>query len=320
MSAVAGPSRGRVACLGVVVADIVGKPIDRLPARGTLELIDRLELHIGGNAANAAASLARLGEPVSLVGKVGDDTLGGVVAGALAQAGVDTTPLARDPVAPTSASLVTVHSDGERSFLHAAGANAAMRVEDILWDRLDGVGYLLIAGLQLMTGMEGAPMAEVAREARRRGMVTVLDTVMNPRSRGWDGLEPVLEHLDWCVPSIDEARQLTGESDPERQARRLLDAGAGAVAIKMGSRGCALYRRGEAPVTVPGFTVDVVDTLGAGDSWCAGFLTGLRHGHGALTAARIGNRVGADCVGALGATTGIRRFDDVLGRLGEAPA
>jgi sugar/nucleoside kinase (ribokinase family) len=303
----------RIACLGVLVADVVGKPIDALPKRGTLELIDRIELHIGGNAANTAGALARLGPSARLVGKVGDDNFGAFLVGALERLGVDTRAVARaTDGTPTPCSLVTVHSDAERSFLHAPGTNATLTEADIAWELLEGVQLFHVAGLQLLVALEGEGVGRVLAAARARGMTTLLDTVMNPRSQGWAGLAPALPHLDWFVPSFEEVRALTGETTVEAQVAMLRAHGASNVAVKCGGEGCYIAPHEGAAFTVPSFAVPVVDTLGAGDSWCAGFLTGLLHDWPLERTARFANAVGACCVQALGATPGIRTVDETL--------
>ncbi len=303
-----------IVCLGVLVADVVAKPVDALPRRGTLELIERMELHIGGNAANSAAVLAKLGLPVKLVGKVGDDSFGAFLAEGLAKLGVDTCAVATDPHASTSVSLVTVHSDAERSFLHVAGANATLKSEDVDWGALGGSRFFHVAGLQLLTGLEGEGVAVVLAEAQKRGMVTLLDTVMNPRSAGWVGLAPALPHLDWFVPSVDEIQQLCGKVTVIEQiaACRVVNPALNMV-VKVGSEGCWVAEARKDPVLVPAEPgIMVVDTLGAGDAWCAGFLAGLSRGLVPLEAAALANRVGAACVQALGATTGIPRLEAFL--------
>jgi len=302
-----------IVCVGVIVADVVAKPIDVLPKRGTLDLIDRVELHIGGNAANSAGAVAKLGLPVQLVGKVGHDNFGDFLTGALARLGVDTRAVARDPEAPTSTSIVAVHSDAERSFLHAAGANTTFTHADIDWDALAGARYFHVAGLQLMTGLEGESVGLALAEAKRRGFFTMLDTVMNPRSQGWAGLAPALPHLDWFVPSVDELRQLCGPGTiPELIAACRVVNPALNMAVKVGADGCWIAEVGKEPVRVPAQPVTVVDTLGAGDSWCAGFLVGLSQGMLPRAAAALANKVGAACVQALGATTGIPRLETLL--------
>ena len=308
-----------VACLGLLVADAVGKPIDALPRKGALELVERIELHTGGCAANTAVALAKIGVQAAILGKVGADGFGDYLTGALQGHGLDTRGLVRDPASPTSATMVLVHSDAERSFLHVIGANAAFTEADVDWGAAGQARILHIAGLQLMPAFEGDGVARVLAEAKRRGQVTTLDTVMNPRSRWWDGLAPALPYLDWALPSFEEAARLTGETKALRQARVLQGAGAKNVAIKMGANGCLVAPRDAKPFHVPALAVEAVDALGAGDAWVAGFLTGLLHDWPLDKSARFANAVGACCVQALGATTGVRSLAETLAMLGEDP-
>lgn len=301
-----------VACLGILVADVVGTPIDALPRRGTLALVERIELHTGGCAANTAVALARIGVSTAVLGKVGADGLGDYVAGAMQSHGIDTRGLLRDPAAATAATMVVVHSDAERSFLHVPGANAVYNPDEVRWDVVGAARILHVAGLQLLPAFEGDPLARVLAEAKRRGLLTVLDTVMNPRSRGWDGLAPALPYLDWAVPSLEEAQALTGEAEEPGMIARLRAAGAKNVAIKRGDLGCLIAPENGEPFSCPALPVRAVDALGAGDAWAAGFLTGLLRDWPLAKTARFANAVGACCVQALGATTGVKSLDETL--------
>jgi sugar/nucleoside kinase (ribokinase family) len=170
-----------------------------------------------------------------------------------------------------------------------------------------------------MPQLEGEGVADVLAEAQRRGLLTVLDTVMNPRSAGWAGIAPALPFLDWTIPSFEEAKALTGEGKALRQARFFQAAGAKNVAIKMGANGCLIVPVDSEPFHVAPRAVEAVDALGAGDAWAAGFLTGLLHAWPPLEkTARFANAVGACCVEALGATTGIRSLNDTLALLKDA--
>lgn len=304
-----------VVCLGLLVADTVGKPIDALPARGTLELVERIELHTGGCAANTGVALARIGVATAIQGKVGADGFGDYLLGELTRQGLDMRGLVRDASSATSATMVLVHSDAERSFLHVIGANATFTADDVNWEALGGARILHVAGLQLMPAFEGDGVAQVLAEAKRRGLTTTLDTVMNPRSRWWDGLAPALPHLDWALPSFEEAARLTGESKALRQAIKLQAAGAKNVAIKMGAEGCLVAPEGRKAFHVAPLPVEAVDALGAGDAWVAGFLTGLLHDWPLERTARFANAVGACCVQALGATTGVKSLEETLAML-----
>ncbi len=297
----------KIACFGILVADCVTVTVDDLPERGTLGLVDRIELHIGGCAANTAVSLAKLGASVGVFGGTGTDGFGEFVVRTMETSGVDINGVHRFAEIQTGATVVCVHSDAERSFLHVPGANARFVARDMDWDRCADATLFHVAGPQLMPALERENgIATVLAEAKRRGMITTLDTVMNPASLGWSAVVDALPYLDWALPSESEAALLTGESDPLRQARVFQAGGAKNVAIKRGAQGCLVVPEGSEPFAVPALSVAAVDSLGAGDAWVAGFLLGLVEGWEIDRTARFANAVGACAVQAYGATTGIR--------------
>jgi sugar/nucleoside kinase (ribokinase family) len=256
-----------VACVGLLVADTVGTPIDALPRRGTLEIIDRIELHTGGNGANTSASLAKLACPSRCSARFGQDNFGDFMS-VRSRRAASTWPACAAMRPPELRPRWLSSLDAERTFLHVPGANATLTESDISWDAITDARIFHIAGLQLLSALEGEPLARVLAEAKRRGMITTLDTVMNPRSLGWAGLAPALPHLDWAVPSFEEAAQLTGETKALRQARKLQEAGARNVAIKMGAHGCLVVPENDKPFHVAALpNVQAIDALGAGDAW-----------------------------------------------------
>ena len=300
----------QVACLGILVADVVGKPIEAFPPRGTLTTVERMELHAGGCAANTSIALARLGVSTAVLGKVGADGFGDFLRQTLQKNGVEVQGVVVDPAASTSATMVAVHADGERTFLHHTGANAAYSVADVNWPVIEAAGILHIAGPFLMERFIGTDCADVLRRAKALGKTTTLDTVWDFTGRWLATLAPALPYLDFALPSLEEARLLTGQIAPRDMAQVLLDHGVGTVGIKMGEAGAYLRTSGGDTLTLPSLRVEAVDTLGAGDAWAAGFLCGLSHGWDLERTARFANAVGACCVEALGATTGIRSFAD----------
>jgi sugar/nucleoside kinase (ribokinase family) len=300
-----------VVCVGILVADIVGQPIDVYPERGKLALVPRMELHSGGCAANTGISLGKLGISTRIVGRVGQDGFGDFLIRELERHGLDTRGVARDAAVNTSATMVMVHSDAERSFLHYRGANAALTDADVPPELLEGARLLHVAGSFLMPKFDGEPTARVLALARRRGLLTCLDTAWDAQGRWLSLLAPCLPHLDHFVPSIEEARQITRRQAPEDVAAALRDAGVGTVVLKMGEEGC--YAHGpDGRFSLPALRVPAVDALGAGDAFAAGFIAGLVHGWDLERAARFATAVGATCVTALGATTGVRSLEETL--------
>lgn len=300
----------QIVCLGILVADVVGKPIDAFPPKGTLAAIERMELHAGGCAANTAIGLGKLGVAVGIQGKIGRDGFGEFLQGTLARAGVDARCLTQTDNAATSATMVAVDNAGERTFLHHPGANAAFTENDVNWPQIEEASILHVAGPFLMPQFMGDGCAHVLKRAQSLGKTTTLDTVWDFTGRWMSVLKPSLPFLDYLLPSLEEARQLTGRETPQDIAQTFLDAGVKAVGLKLGDAGCYLRTAAGDELTLPPLSVQVTDALGAGDAWAAGFLCGLTHGWNLEKTARFANAVGACCVEKLGATTGIRSFDD----------
>jgi sugar/nucleoside kinase (ribokinase family) len=298
-----------IICLGILVADVIGRPIDVYPAPGTLQLVDRITPHIGGCAANTGIGLQTLGVTTRVAGKVGRDGLGAFVRGELEAHGV-VAEIAEDEIAPTSATMVMVQSDGERSFLHCTGANATLEWTDLDAHLLEAATLLHIAGHGLMPRFDGQGCAFTLQLAREHGLETCLDTAGAPDALWCENLRLCLPHLDYFVPSLHEVSALfPGETSPERIAEKLLAAGVQTVALKMGTAG-SFVTNGRESHHVPAFRVEAVDATGAGDAFAAGFLCGVSRQMSLLECARLGNACGALCTTQVGTVAGFRSFEE----------
>lgn len=298
-----------VACLGILVADLLGRPIDSLPPRGRLGLVEQMTLHIGGCAANTGIDLARLGVSTAVLGKVGADGLGDFVVHTLERSGLDTRGVVRDADATTSATMVLVGSDGERTFLHHLGGNARYRADEVNWEVIGETRLLHVAGALVMPALDGPPMAGVLRRGREKGLLTSLDTVWDATGKWMQTLGPCLAYTDYFLPSLSEAQEITGRKEPRDVARALRDAGVRTVGLKLGEAGCYV-QTADAELNVPAFKVHAVDGTGSGDAWDAGFLCGILNGWDLERTARFANAVGAFCVTAVGATAGVRSLEE----------
>jgi sugar/nucleoside kinase (ribokinase family) len=164
----------------------------------------------------------------------------------------------------------------------------------------------------VMPGIDGKPMAELLRHARRAGVITFLDTVWDDTGRWMDILAPCLPYVDYFVPSLLEARVLTGLNDPSEVARALLSRGPGTVGLKMGMDGCLVISGEGQIIRLPAFQVDAVDATGAGDAFAAGFIAGVWEEWSLEQTARFANAVGALSVTGLGAAGGILSLPETL--------
>jgi sugar/nucleoside kinase (ribokinase family) len=309
-----------IVCLGIMVADVVGRPLRALPGSGRLVLVDEMSLHTGGCAVNTATGLAWLGLPVQVIGKVGRDPFGDFLLRELDARGVGTRGVSRDPQVGTSATMVMVDPDGERRFVHYIGANARLTLDDVELDMVERASILHVAGSLVLPGIDGQPTAELLRQAQAAGVITFLDTVWDDTGRWMDLLGPCLPHVDYFVPSLAEAQALTGLDGPEDVTRALLDRGVGTVGLKMGADGCLVMTGAGELLHVPAFEVDVVDATGAGDAFAAGFIAGVWLGWPLEQTARFANAAGALCVTGLGATGGLRSLPETLAFMESAKA
>lgn len=303
----------KILCIGSLTTDVIVSPASSVPAPGTLRSVDSITTHVGGCASNAAIDIAKLGAPVTFAGKVGADSFGSFVRETLQNNGVAVDGLVTDPDVSTTVSIVCVAENGERSFLYQPGSSSALRLEDIDKKLIDEADIVFYAGAMLMQSLDGAPAAEMMKYAKSRGKFTVMDTAWDFEDIWLPKVREVIPYLDLFMPSIEEAQKLTGETDINAVADRLFEFGAANVIVKAGKDGALICPAGEPRRMVPTYLkYKPVDTTGAGDSFCAGFLTGLAQGWDFLRSAQFANAVGTHCILAIGASTGIRPIAEIL--------
>lgn len=302
---------GKVLCAGLLVGDFLSKPVTQMPERGKLTLVEKSELHVGGCAANTALVLKKLGGQVALIGKVGDDNLGRFVLGVLKEAGIEVEGVKIVPGVNTSGTSVLVHPDGERSFIHSFGANALLSAQDFEDSYLQKFSILHIAGVLLMPGLEGEQLARVVERGKQLGLTVCLDTAWDSRGIWMGALKQALPYVDYFLPSIEEARMITGCQEPEEIALYLLGCGVKNVALKMGEKGSFIMNR-EVKKHFLALPIEVVDTTGSGDGYVAGFLSGLIRKLPFETCGLLANLAGAKIATAIGANSGISSWQDLL--------
>jgi sugar/nucleoside kinase (ribokinase family) len=300
-----------VVCLGNVLVDILVKPVQQLPPVGGLLAVDHIEMAMGGCAANTAVALSRLGVHTALWGKLGRDFFSDFALKELRRAGVETSGLALDKKAGTSATVVLVNAKAQRSFLHSMAANDLIYKSELKLSRLSHFQHLHIGGYFLFPALDGKPMADILKQAQKKGLTTSLDTAWDLKGRWMKALKPCLPYLDYFMPSEREVEMLLGYTDPVRAAKTFLKLGAGAVVIKLGEKGSCFLNQDGLEIREPVYRAKVVDTTGAGDCFCAGFIKGLSLGWDFKKSLRLGNAAGACAVEALGATAGIDSFTQV---------
>jgi len=308
----------KTVCIGSVTTDILVSPVDVLPPSGVLKGVDNTSAIVGGCAANSAIDMAKMGIPSKLICKIGNDAFGDFVKSSVEKSGMDTDGLIVDDSVSTTTSVVCISSTGERTFLYNPGSTAIFKAEEIDLDYIDDCDTVFISGTNLLISFDGAPCAAFLKKMQAKGKFTVMDTAWDFEDIWLPKVEASLEHLDLFMPSVEEAEKITGCTDLDEMADFFFERGTKSVIIKTGRKGAYVCETPESRYSVSPYLVEnPVDTTGAGDSFCAGFLSGLAMGWDYKRSAQLGNAAGAHCVMAVGGTTGMKPVNELIEFMGE---
>lgn len=278
--------------LGLLVASRIGR----------LELVPTMDLGFGGAESNVAIGFARLGAPVTWMGRLGDDALGRLIERQLRAEGV-TVASTHDPEAPTALMLKERPAAGASavSYYRAGSAGSRLAPEHLDLASIRDARVLHVTGITAALG-DGPRAALDAAIDAARDAGTIVSFDVNHRSRLWSAAlavpayRAIAARADLVFAGEDEAELLTGERDARRQADAIAALGPAQVVIKRGADGAIALVDGERAEQAA-FPVQAVDTVGAGDAFVAGYLAELLAG--APLAERL--RTAAAC-GALACT------------------
>jgi sugar/nucleoside kinase (ribokinase family) len=260
-----------------------------LPEAMTVErelLAEDFRLTLGSSSAILAHNLASLGMKVGFVTKVGRDPLGAIALERLQAAGVDVSRTVKAAGGTQTGVTMLLHHGATRHILTYPGTMAEMSVEDLDVAYLAGSRHFHLSSLFLQKALQpGLPA--LCRELKAKGLTLSLDTNDDPEDRWGEPLEELLGIVDIFLPNEDEAKRATG-CDSVEEALQGLAAKVPVVAVKCGRAG-SIVQKGEARWVVPPVLVEPVDTIGAGDSFNAGFLKGYLDGESLERCAAMGN-------------------------------
>jgi len=274
--------------------------------------------HIAGAESNVASGLCRLGQTAGWFSRLGDDEFGRAVAFRVRGEGVDISHVVYDPHAPTGLVVRERREAGpiDQVYYRRGSAASRMSPSDLDADYLTDARFLHLTGITPALSASCRETVFAAAEiAHAAGVRVVLDP--NYRSKLWDRdaarsvMRDLAARCDLLLPGMDEAELLTGESDPEMSARQLAALGPAMVVVKLGPEG-ALALVGDTSVRVPGTPLErIVDPVGAGDAFAAGFLSGLLRGFATDAALRLANRCGALAMLSPGDMEALPRWEEV---------
>jgi sugar/nucleoside kinase (ribokinase family) len=289
-----------IAIAGEINLDLIlyGLP-EQMPTE--LELLaSGFTITLGSSSAILAHNLAALGSRVGFVTKVGDDSFGALAMERLRERGVDLARVVQG--AKSGVTLILPHGP-ERHILTYPGTISELRFEDLDLDYLASARHFHMSSLFLQRGLL-PQVPELFRRMKSAGLTTSLDTNDDPEDR-WDGvLEEILPHVDILLPNEREALEMSRADDVETALSRLAQR-VETVVVKMGAKGAIAIRQAQR-FTAPAVPVTVIDPIGAGDSFDAGFLHQFLRGADLTTCLAYGNLCGAFSTTACGGTEAFR--------------
>ena len=261
---------------------------ERLPLPGETLVGERFVMAPGGKGANQAVAAARLGAPVRFVSRVGTREHGVALLQALDSEGINCDGVVRDPLAlPVIAVIMVASVGGENAIVYVPGSNADLSAGDV-----EASSSAVQAAAVVVAQLE-VPVLAIQRAfelARSAGAITVLNAapaLAVPPS--------VLALTDWQVLNETEAMLMSGAADERSAAQQLLQRGPQQVLVTLGAAGVLLCTAAGIE-HLPAQKVLAVDTVGAGDTFVGGLVTGLQEGRSAADAVRLGQAAAAIAV------------------------
>lgn len=297
-----------VLCFGNLQCDINCRPLNALPGPGELRMIEDITLCLSGNAGNTVMALAKIGVSVDLAGYSGNDLIGDSFRNTLTEAGIGLDKLLRHPSIGTGIAVGAVQDNGEKSVVFTNGANDSTNLFEIPDAWLDDVRILYVASVFVLPAFTGEAIADLFVRAKRRGIITVLNTCHDPINTRLEYIAPALKQTDYFILNEDEGRSISGNDEPRDMLNDIETHTLGRVILTLREDGCLVRDNDGHIIRVPAWPVKVVDTTGAGDTFIAGFIAGLTHDLPVVRCAEMGNRLAAYAITGAGA---YQRLPDV---------
>ncbi len=302
----------RVLCVGEMMADLVAYPIGPVLLESDYHAMDSFWVKTGGDAHNNAVDLSRLGCLVTYIGRVGNDMFAQNCLSSLRAEGVDVSRVIFSETAEQAKSLILMGEGGSRTFYQNFGSSGEFCFEDIDLSVLNRVSVLQIGGTFHMERFDGEGAVRLLKLAKERGITTSLDVTMDRKGRWNSLLEPYYPYLDYFMPSIEQAVEITGQTRFSDIAGFFLERGVKNVIIKAGTQGSYFKNNATAFSCACYHVPSVADTTGAGDAFVAGFLAARGRGFQAEESMVFATACSAHVIQQVGAVTGMRSFDEIM--------
>lgn len=300
-----------VSVIGLYILDILGRPVSRIPEGGGVDFIKEIKLTVAGTAGGTVIDTAKLGLKGLAVGAVGDDEKADWIILTLAKHAIDTSAMQRLAGVPTSSTILNIRPNGERPALHVRGASDYLEIPPAMYDQVFDAPIMHLGGTGLLEKLDGPASLTLLREAKARGRTVTFDLIA-ANAETAKIVAPLLPYIDFFMPSIEEAREMSGQETPADCAKYYLDRGTKACVFTLGGDGAYYADAGGDSFSAPAYDVDVVDTTGCGDAFDAGMITALHHKMDKETAVRFAQAAAGLVATGLGSDAGITSFEHTL--------
>ena len=291
---------------GALNVDMLFK-VERLAAAEEESFIEDYTEACGGSAANTVVGLARLGCKVGFIGKVANDREGKLQINCFKTEGVDTSGIIEATKGKSGSVMGFVDRKGARALYINSGVNDLVEPREIKWNYISQTKFLHLSSF---VGEKSFRAQKKLLSALPIDVKLSFDPGSLYAQKGFAVIEPIIRNSYVLMPNAVELEQLTGEEDYRKGADFMIAMGVKIVAVKLGNKGCYVTD-GQERLSVEPFKVKAVDTTGAGDAFCAGFLYGLIHEKSLYECGQLGNFVASRSVTAMGARTGLPYAKDL---------
>jgi ribokinase len=281
--------------------------VNRIAGAEEESFIKSHEESCGGSASNTMVGLARLGCKVGLIGKAGRDREGDLLMEDFRRENVDTTGVIRAKMGESGTVMGFVDKKGERALYINSGVNDTIALSEV------DTKYVAQAKFLHLTSFVGEKSFQTQKNLLQKLPPTVkvsFDPGALYARKGLAQLEPIIKRAYVVMPNRGELELMTGVSEYVKGADALIAKGVKIVAVKLGSEG-SYVTNGRERFHIDAFKAKVVDTTGAGDAFCAGFLYGLLSNRGLGDCGRLGNFVASRKVLKMGARTNLPYAKDL---------
>jgi sugar/nucleoside kinase (ribokinase family) len=300
-----------VSVIGLYILDILGRPVTGIPEGGGVDFIEEIKLTVAGTAGGTIIDIAKLGLKSLAVGAVGDDEKADWVLMTMQKHGIDTSVMQRLKGVPTSATILNIRPNGERPALHVRGASDHFDVAPEIYDKVFAAPIIHLGGTGLLKKLDGPRSLTLLQEAKKHGCIVTFDLIAaNAETAAI--VKPLLPYIDYFMPSIEEAKVMSGQSIAADCAKYYLDHGAKCCVFTLGGEG-AYYAHGDGTrITSAAYDIKVVDTTGCGDAFDAGFIAALHHKMDVETSLRFAQATAGLVATGLGSDAGIQSLEHTL--------